>query len=88
MRLSEANKISEPAIFCWGADAPGVDWVEAEHIITFTTKGGTRVQGGRVLEVDPLAQLPIRVEYQGPEGKRIERFHPDEFKTFTKENRQ
>lgn len=64
---------------------PTIAGVNTLDRVSFTTHGGTRVQGGRVLEVDLLAQLPLRVEYMGPEGKRIERFHPSEFKTFTKE---
>lgn len=58
----------------------------ADDRISFTTKGGTRVQGGLVLEVDLCAVLPVRVEYHVPGyGKRIERFHPDEFINFQKE---
>ncbi len=86
MRYSEWRKVKHPG-FMW-LDEVACHTAIPNDLISFTTKGGTRVQGGRVLEIDLLAQLPIRVEYQGPEGKRIERFHPDEFKTFTKENRQ
>lgn len=86
MKYTEARKVEQPT-FLWINEVQCHHCIE-DDLIAFTTKGGTRVQGGRVLEVDLLAQLPIRVEYQGPEGKRIERFHPDEFKTFNKENRQ
>lgn len=49
--------------------------------ISFETLRGTIVRAGVVLSVDEYLSLPIRVEYIAENGdKRIERFHPDEFK--------
>lgn len=65
----------------------GVDLLAGDHI-TFGTKGGTCVEAGCILEVDKCAVLPLRVEHVTEGGdKRIERFHPKEFKYFKKEVR-
>lgn len=98
MRFKDARAIEQalrsvtpdatPYAFTSEASNSRTAFKAGDHI-SFTTKGGTRVQGGLVLEVDLCAVLPVRVEYHVPGyGKRIERFHPDEFINFQKEFRQ
>ena len=49
--------------------------------VSFDTRGGTSVRNGTVLSIDEYCALPLRVEYWTATGdKRIERFHPSEFK--------
>lgn len=49
--------------------------------ISFVTRGGTVVDRGTVLADDHYLSLPLQVEYNTDNGdKRIERFHPSEFK--------
>lgn len=49
--------------------------------ISFVTQGGTVVDRGTVLADDSYLSLPLQVEYHTDSGdKRIERFHPAEFK--------
>lgn len=57
-----------------------------DDTISFVTKSGRRIDDAHVLEIDLGGAFPIRVEWDGPgHGKRIERFHVDEFVEFWKE---
>lgn len=55
--------------------------IKAGDAVEFRTKLGHYI--GRVLDIDPHAVHPIRIDYKGADtcGRRIASFHPGEFET-------